>query len=197
MKHILTTLIAIAALSAQASSFQWGTGSVKVSFNGADMTTTDYSVTAYLVYLGTSSDTSSLVTYTSDGTVTTAESVQTAVPATSGLTSNKGKVKATYDDNNNGNIAEGNYFAVFLEYTTSDYTYYNVSSASAASLDATGAFNAMTFSFDFSSEAQVKTVSSSGSISGGSGWTAVAVPEPSVALMGLLGIGMLIRRRRA
>ena len=30
-----------------------------------------------------------------------------------------------------------------------------------------------------------------------SSWTPVSVPEPSVALMGLLGIGMLIRRRKA
>ena len=198
MKHIITTFLAIAAVAAQASSFQWGTGSVKVSFNGTDMTTTDYNVKAYLVYLGDSSDTSSLVSYAADGTVTAAAYEGDSVaPATSGLASNKGKIKATYDDNNSGKIAEGQYFAVYLKYIASDYTYYNVSSAVAASLDATGAFNAMTFSFDFSSTPEVKTVSSAGSIASGSGWTAVAVPEPSTAALALAGLAMLLKRRKA
>ena len=202
MKQTLATLIAIAAFAAHGASFTWGAGSAVVTFDGTKFTTADYNVKAYLVFLGSSSDTSSLVSYTADGTMTLATPAtgtgSSTAPVTTGLASAKGKLKATYNDQDNGNIAAGNYFAAYLVYTASDKTYYNVSSAIAASLDETGAFNSMDFSFDFSSSSKVKEISEAGSVASGSGWTAVvAVPEPSVALMGLLGIGMLIRRRKA
>ena len=51
MKKVLTLAFALMLGVAQAASFDWGTGSVKASFNGTAFTTTDYSVTAYLVAL--------------------------------------------------------------------------------------------------------------------------------------------------
>ena len=194
MKKFITLIAITAATIAQAASFQWGTGTVKVSFDGTAFTSAGSSVTGYLVYLGTSTDTT---LDTSAGTIAGATSVDSKAPTTTGLAANKGKIVNTYNDGDNGNVAVGNTFGMFIKFTdSSGVDWYNFSDTVAVmSTDATGAYEAKSFAFNFDSKSEINVKSGAAPTAGG-GWYA-AVPEPSVAFMGLLGIGMLIRRRKA
>lgn len=198
MKHIITAAIAAMAISSQAASFMWSAGSV-VQFDG---TTLAGNATGYLVYLGTGDSISAsdlfTVDYTAPGTITTADAAQskdTSTGRTAGrISSVTYKDELTGDDGHH--VYTGAKFGMFIKYNDGKKDWYNFSDTIATiTTDATGAFEAKTFSFAFDNKTEI--TSSSQSVSAGSGWYSISVPEPSVAFMGLLGIGMLIRRRKA
>lgn len=199
MKKLLAiAVLGLTVTSAHASSFLWSSAS-RAQFDGSYLSGT---ATGYLVYLGTSSDLSSLFTvdYTKPGTITPADSVQSKTSSTASRTS--GAISQTYDDasstgGDGSQVATGNKFAMFIKYTDSaGVNWYNFSSTVATmATDATGAYKAQSFAFDFGTKTQI--TSSSQAPTAGGGWYSIQVPEPSVAIMGLLGIGMLIRRRKA
>ena len=198
MKTILSTMIAALAISSQAASFSWSAGDI-VKFDG---TTLAGNATGYLVYLGTSTDLTSLYTvdYTEPGTITPATSVMDKTTATGRAAGKLSMVK--YDDAEHGftdgeQVKTGATFGLYLLYTDdAGKKWYNFSSTVATmATDATGAYESQTFAFNFDTKTEI--TSSTQSVSAGGGWYSISVPEPSVALMGLLGIGMLIRRRKA
>ncbi len=83
---------------------------------------------------------------------------------------------------------------MFLVYNDGTDTWYNFSSTVATiTTDATGAFEAKSFAFDYSTKT---TIESDGQTP--SGWTKInIVPEPSTAILALAGLALLIKRRRA
>ena len=197
MKKVLTLAFALMLGVAQAASFDWGTGSVKASFNGTAFTTTDYSVTAYLVAL-TSTDTSEMftVSYEGTGSITPASSVDSKTPTVTGGNANKGKIKGTYTSTD---IANGNNYGMYILFTDSEGTkWYNFSSTVytvSGLADETSSLDAATFAFDFDSKTEI--TKSSQTVSAGGGWHSIAVPEPSTAMLALAGLALLIKRRHA
>ena len=151
MKKTLAIAVAFAVVSASAASFEWGTGTVKVAFDGTAFTTASPSATGYLVYLGTSTDATKLWTVDSSaGTLTVADSVNSKETTSTGLNAGKGRIKGEYNDNDIGNVAVGNTFGMFITYNDGKDTWYNFSSTIAKlTTDATGAFEAQSFAFDF------------------------------------------------
>ncbi len=193
MKNAITLLAVLLMTSAQAASFQW-----KITGVAFDGTTLAGNATAYLVFLGDSSDVSSLysIDYTAPGTITPATSVS---DKTTGTGRTAGAVTMTYNDAANGGVdgskvAIGNYFGAYLVYNDGTDTWYNfTTSAQSITADATGAFEAKTFSFDYSTQT---TITADGQTP--SGWTKInVVPEPSTAMLALAGLALLIKRRRA
>ncbi len=190
MKKAFTLLALLAATTSFGASFGWGTGTVAANFAGTTFSTADYNVTAYLVYLDSGS-TSDLWTVDGDS-ITVASSVMTATPTITGAARNKGKINDTYE----GSLANGQVYGMFIAYNDGEKQWYNFSSTTytvSGYADATSTLSDAVFEFNFSSSAEVK----SGEVSAGGGWQTVVVPEPATAALALLGIGMLIRRRKA
>ena len=200
MKKLAVLLVALVASASQAASFNWGTGSVKVSFDGTALTTSAAEATGYLVLL-TSGSVSGLysVDYTTPGTITGAAYKKDKKTTSTGLATGKGRIAGEYASNE---IANGQVYGMYITFTDSEGTnWYNFSSDTYTVSGVTlgnEALNAATFAFDFTTK---KTITADGeAVTAGGGWHSInvpAVPEPSVALMGLLGLGMLIKRRRA
>lgn len=197
MKKLIAMLVAVLAASTQAASFNWGTGTVKASFDGTAFTTADYTVTAYLVYLA-DGDTSSMFTvdYTAPGAINAVVGNATAKPATTGSNANKGKVKGKFDD---ALVANGNTFGMYLKYTdASGVSWFNFSSDTytVSGLSTGGeVLDDAVYTFNFDSKTEIKN--SSQTVSAGGGWHSIAVPEPSTAALALAGLALLIKRRRA
>lgn len=195
MKKILTMIIvATLASSSQAVSFDWGSNG-KVSFGDTVMNSTTYQATAYMVLLGTTTEsawTDTLVQSLTDGSVGTSDYVATATTRTSGATANRGRYSAQYSLAGN----QGYVYGVFMTYTDGDgKAWYNFSSdifTVPAAVD-----NETGVTTTFAHLATTGTISGDFTVANsvGKGW--VAVPEPSVGLLALAGIGMLIRRKRA
>ena len=192
MKKSLILLAIVVGATSFGASFQWGTGTTVAAF-GSDKDFKAAPVgTMTLVYLA-DGKTSSLFTI-EDGALKAATGNATAAPATSGLASSKGKVKATFD---NALVANGNVFGAYFTYNDGKDTWFNFSSTTytVSGLNlGTETLDPAVFAFDYAT----KTESPASGVTIGGGWyKVVAVPEPGTAALALLGIGMLIRRRRA
>lgn len=190
---LLLLAILLSATISHAASFKWS-AAAPAAFDGTKLEGT---AKGYLVYLGTSTSASDLFTidYTAPGTITPATSVQNV---TSGTGRAAGAISATYKDTDTGDdghhVATGAHFGMFLVYNDGTDTWYNFSSTVATiTTDATGAFEAKSFAFDYSTKT---TIESDGQTP--SGWTKInIVPEPSTAMLALAGLALLIKRRRA
>ena len=189
MKKTLILALAIGfAGMASAVTMQWA--ATGISFDGTRFNkTTGATVTGYLIALD-----SFAASYSVDD-LFSADKVGTMVDSFTGTTA-VGKLGTAWEIDTD-NYANGDTFAVLLKYTgaSDGKTYWNLSS---------GLIALEGFAIDPPADANNKTASFSygkgtdGTLTAGGGWVAAAaVPEPGIACMALLGIGMMIKRRRA
>ena len=205
MKKWLICAIATLAVSSQAASFNWGTGTVKVAFDGANIT--DGTATGYLVYLGTSPDLSSLfsVDYTAPGTITGATKAagnSEKASTSTGLANAKGRITATGYGGGSSDLelAGGMKFAMNIAYTSGGTQWFNFSDTvytvdPSIDTDPSASLSDATFAFNFGTKTQI--TSSSQSPSAGGGWYSIQVPEPSTAALALACLALLLKRRKA
>ena len=183
-------VLALVAASAYAGSFDWGTGASKVVFGGTTITTTNGAI-GYLVLLTGSSLEASVV----EGIMQAPSAVSNKANTSTGLASNKGKIKGTYDS---ASVANGQNYGMYITYNDGTDTWYNFSSTvytvSGLAADGSTVLDDAAFTFDFATQT---TVTDGDAVTAGGGWyKAVAVPEPASAMLALAGVAMLIRRRK-
>ncbi len=197
-KFAILAVLAALATSAQAASVMWGFGGKVYLYDGtsAILGTEDTAPAvdsgAYLalVYLGQNVESYTLSDLTKEGTSAKVVDQMSYGITTTGKSSAIGKWNPNTQTYNDANMASGASFTVlFYNGSAFDYVYALSGSDKGAAVDS----NILTVSGSDMAVAD-------GTIYGtGSATTAgvAAVPEPSVALMGLLGIGMLLKRRHA
>ena len=193
MKKFATlALIAALATTASAASITWGFGGQVYVAEGKDSTgvlastyTGDMPWSLALVYVGQEKTSFSIDALTESSVVDTLAYAVT----TSGKQSAIGKWSPATKITTTTAYADKASFAVVL-YNTTDKTFDYIYGGSTA---AGSAFTSATTVTDMSQQGSAAFYGT------GSGTTTgvVVVPEPSVALLGLLGLGMLLKRRRA
>ena len=189
MKKLLILLgFAILATSSQAASITWSAASVKF---GTTSLKSNSAVTGYLVYLGyngTLADSYLLADLPNIASGKVAE--KTGTSAMSQLSGGDYDVPVSTYKN-------GDTFAMLLSYNDGEKTWWNLSSTVytiSGLADATSTLEAAKFGPGFN---YTTTSDASMSVSKGGGWAAAPIPEPGTAAMALLGLGLLIRRRKA
>ena len=194
-KLLIAALVCAISLSASAVTFTWA--ATKIAYDGSTLKNST-AVTGYLIYLGTSSLSSSYTLSADSTAASIASTIGTQVDSKN-KTSAVGKLAGEWDFNYSDGYSngEGN-FAMLLVYE-GDKTYFNLTSATLTlsggnDADVANAIAAVnpsdgTFSFSYADGG------TSSSLKAGGGWT--AVPEPSTAMLALAGLALLIKRRRA
>jgi len=192
MKKAIVLALTLLGTASFASTINWGFNTK--SYFGSD--SVGKNATGYLVYLGTGEN----ATWEKTETDYKAIAEGTSTSYTDKKTSSLGKISGSIDiaagtpvyTGSSAVFTDGSsVFGVMMTYTENETTYYNLGG---------------TFTFDTSDTEHYEAVPSdmftwssagpaSNSDTAAQGWK--AVPEPSVALMGLLGLGMLLKRRRA
>ncbi len=192
MKKLLTLSLAVGfAGMASAVSMQWGSASA-IKFDGSNLKS-DATVTGYLIALDSFVDKYKVTDSFSAVDIGTKVDEKNKTTTLSKITNTW-----TIDTTSYGN---GDTFAVLLKYTgaSDGKTYWNLSSGLLTMVgmdDGSGDTppndaNAVSAAFSFAK-------GTDGTLTAGGGWVAAAaVPEPGIACMALLGIGMMIKRRRA
>ncbi len=198
-KAILAGAVCLASMAAQAISFKWGVDGNYTYFGTGNKTG---GITLTLVYLGKSGSTYSINDFTVANPAATATSgtstgtSQTTPPMLAGMFN-----AATYTAPAGAQIGSSasdvmtageSTFGLVLTYNDGTDTWINIANGTytvpAGSTDIT---TGLTHNFTVN---WAKNDAGTPLTAGG-GWT--TVPEPGVACMALLGLGMLIKRRRA
>ena len=184
---IITGVLAFAVLTGVASA----ASTAALSF-GETSLKKNTDVMGYLVYLSSGS---LATTYTIDDSFTAA-SVGTIVSTDTDGT-NKGSASTASFQIEAGTYSNGDAFAFVASYTTGGKTYWNISST-VQTLSGLDDSDPRVNPAEWNSFAVNTAIASvPGKASGGSGWTAAAVPEPSTAMLALAGLALLIKRRKA
>ena len=192
MKKFLTLSLAVGLVGmASAVTLQWNANSV--AFDGTRFNAnTSATLTGYLIALDSfaaSYDVTDVFSGEDVGTVLDSKTKTSAV----------GKM-SNYWTIDTDNYANGATFAVLLKYVNpnDNKTYWNLSSGlvTMTSMSADPPVNAdnVTASFSYGK-------GTDGTLTAGGGWVAAVstpvVPEPGIAAMALLGLGMMLKRRKA
>lgn len=201
--YFLFLLLAVVS-SAEAASFQWGGGSVRVQFPTSTYVI-DGSATGYLVYLGTTGATYDISGYNVlNDVVGTQVSTRTGMAATKGRMDTKFEVAqgAPIPNTDDGVMDNGAVFGMFITKVVDGVTWINVSSSThtvAGMDDWVGApLPGAYFTFNWAQNEPGTALTSGG------GWTAQVpdtpeppVPEPATASIALAGLALLFKRRKA
>ena len=183
MKRIFTSLLALAfCCTASASSVDWSVASKSfTTSDGTNERAANYYVAVYL--FSDFSTVSDILSKTKSENLTAAlESYEVATGTTKGTGATSGTFTSTVDS---GTVLS--LFTVAFDASTI---------ASAGKYIISDSVDSQAYVAPATPDANTKGAFTSDAYKNSS-WTPVAVPEPSVALMGLLGLGMLLKRRKA